>query len=85
MMLMVLGLALIALGLLMMLWPDKLASAKCPTSEGRKDEENLKVKGGAVIMIGPVPIVMSSDSRTALILMTLALILSVLWILAMRG
>lgn len=37
-----------------------------------------KVKGGGIILIGPIPIVFGSDKRYALILMILAVVLMLL-------
>lgn len=37
-----------------------------------------KVKGGGVILIGPIPIVFGSDKRYALLLMVLAVVLMLL-------
>lgn len=43
-----------------------------------------KMKGGAVVMIGPIPLVVGSDPRTALLLMLLAMAVMILWALAMK-
>jgi len=45
-------------------------------SEGRK--EGSKVKGGGVVMIGPVPIIFGSDMKWASFAIVLAIILIVL-------
>jgi uncharacterized protein (TIGR00304 family) len=45
-----------------------------------KDAKKYQTKGGAVIMIGPMPIVLGTDARTAKWLMALALALMLLWI-----
>jgi len=37
------------------------------------------VKGGAVVMIGPIPIVVGSDGRTALLLMLMAIGVMLFW------
>ena len=39
-----------------------------------------KIKGGGVILIGPVPIVFGSDKRFALIVMILTIVILLLWI-----
>ncbi len=54
-------------------------------AEGSDEEKTVKVKGGAVVMIGPLPIVVGSDPRTALVMMILALLMMVLWALAAKG
>jgi uncharacterized protein (TIGR00304 family) len=45
-------------------------------SQGRK--EGTEVKGGGVIMIGPVPIIFGSDMKWASVAIVLAIILIVL-------
>jgi uncharacterized membrane protein len=51
--------------------------------EGLKDDvgknRRIEVKGGAVVMIGPIPIILGSDPRTAKILMLTALVLMLMW------
>jgi uncharacterized protein (TIGR00304 family) len=49
--------------------------------ESKISEDKHDVRGGAIIMIGPIPIVMGSDSKTALLLMLLALTIMVFWFL----
>ncbi len=48
-------------------------------------EGSTKIKGGAVVMIGPIPLVIGSDPRTALLLMLLALAIMALWALITKG
>ncbi len=50
-----------------------------------RSESPTKIKGGAVIMIGPIPLVVGSDPRTALLLMLLALAMMILWALVAKG
>lgn len=49
-----------------------------PVHEVNREE---KVKGGGVILIGPVPVVFGSDKRYALIAMLLAIVLMILVII----
>jgi uncharacterized protein (TIGR00304 family) len=44
----------------------------------RKGETKVEKRGGAVVMIGPIPIIMASDPRTAKVLLMLAIILTVI-------
>ncbi len=49
------------------------------------DEKASIIKGGAVVMIGPIPLVVGSDSRTTLLMMLVALAIMILWTLAIKG
>ncbi len=49
---------------------------------GGKEKE--KIKGGGVILIGPVPIVFGTDKRYALLLMILAIVLMLLAVLYLK-
>jgi uncharacterized protein (TIGR00304 family) len=51
----------------------------------KEPEKDIQIKGGAVIMIGPIPIVMGSDSKTALIMMLIALAIMMIWAIGFRG
>lgn len=53
--------------------------------KAERSESPTKIKGGAVIMIGPIPLVVGSDPRTALLLMLLALAMMILWALVTKG
>ena len=41
----------------------------------KKETEKEHFKGGAVIMIGPIPIILSTDPKSAKILILLAIVL----------
>jgi uncharacterized protein (TIGR00304 family) len=45
-------------------------------------EERTRVRGGGVIMIGPIPIVFGSDAKWASVAMVLAIVLIVLVLLS---
>lgn len=47
-------------------------------------EEGTTVKGGGVVMIGPIPIIFGSDARWASLAIVLAIVLVLLGILAWR-
>lgn len=70
------GFAIIVLGFVLVF----LAVAM---SGGRSTEEGGKrgVKGGGVILIGPIPVVFGSDARWASVALVLAIVLIVLVIL----
>ncbi len=75
--LIVLGFFLIAFGM--------MRSAQ--ESEERDTEHEIgkkRVKGGGVILIGPIPIVFGTDKKYALILMILAIVLMLLAIIFLK-
>ncbi len=61
----VIGFAILLLGLLL-----------GPRRQGEK-----RVQGGAVVMIGPLPIVFGSDRRWALAMMLIALLIVLVWMI----
>jgi uncharacterized protein (TIGR00304 family) len=98
MLLLIIGLALIFMGTAILLWPenerDKKMTVKWIGDKGKTNKEwsdienkgeGVEIKGGAVVMIGPIPLVMGSDHRTALLMTLLAIVLMILWIVAMKG
>lgn len=52
--------------------------------EGGSQERDTSVKGGGVILIGPIPIVFGSDKRFVLIAMVLAIVLMLLAIIFIK-
>jgi uncharacterized protein (TIGR00304 family) len=78
------GLLLITAGLLILFIPHKE-----PESGELTDKEEPKtgarVNGGAVIMIGPIPVVMGSDSKTALLMILMALAIMLIWAIGFKG
>jgi uncharacterized protein (TIGR00304 family) len=89
----VMGLLLIAMGLALMLWPgqeerQRRKSEAGHSHEGDGSQERLEEKclrGGGVIMLGPIPIAFGSDPRTLAVLMLLALAMMAIWLLAQMG
>lgn len=92
---MLLGLVLIFLGFLILMgqnkpeigdhWTDKTKMDQASQNDNETEvqfEKKTKIKGGGVVMIGPIPIVFGSDPRTALLLMAAALALMLVWIVA---
>jgi uncharacterized protein (TIGR00304 family) len=73
----------LALMIISFLLLRSLDHPSAPCWKGLKDDvgknRGTEVKGGAVVMIGPIPIILGSDSRTAQILMLMALILMLMW------
>jgi uncharacterized membrane protein len=66
------GPVLLALGVLLVL-AGMIVSAR--------SSSHSRVGGGALLIVGPIPIAISSDRKWALALMLLALALTVIWIL----
>ncbi len=98
MLLLIIGLALIVIGTAILLWPEKRSDKKMSdkgfgnkeeSNKERSDmenkEEGVEIKGGAVVMIGPIPLVMGSDYRIALLMMLIAVVLMILWTVAING
>jgi len=83
MQLMLVGLALIIMGILLLIAPEKgrVPKTEESTREART-EIRTETKGGAIIMIGPIPIVFGSDPRTTVVLMLIALGIMLIWALA---
>ena len=47
------------------------------SQQGPRPQPRKSIKGGGVVLIGPIPVVFGSDAKTAMILMVLAIILIV--------
>jgi len=47
-------------------------------------DERSAMRGGAIIMLGPIPIIVGSDSKTTFLLMLLALILTLFGYLMLK-
>lgn len=75
--LVIVGMGIILVGFLVVLLAT-VASGK-PSEEG---ERRTEVKGGGVILIGPIPIVFGSDAKWASIAIALAIVLVVIVLLS---
>ncbi len=75
--LVVVGIAIIIAGFAVVLFAMALSA-----SSSRGGDEGARVKGGGVIMVGPIPIVFGSDARWASVAMVLAIILVVVALLS---
>lgn len=71
--LILIGIGIILVGFLIVFLATAMSGE--PSEEG---ERRSGVRGGGVIMIGPIPIVFGSDARWASIAMVLAIVLIVL-------
>jgi uncharacterized protein (TIGR00304 family) len=82
-----LGFLLIFLGSLVLLWPEKSKerrSGQPPSVAAESEGDRARISGGAVIMIGPIPLVIGSDSRSAFSMMLIALVIMILWALVQQ-
>lgn len=77
---MLLAIALIAVSFLLLIRPMR----RTDQEECHEEERSAQIKGGAVVMIGPIPLVIGSDSKTALFMMLIALTITIIWALAKR-
>ena len=68
-----LGVAIILVGFLVLFLAMMLASRSSGGGEGR-----TQVKGGGVILIGPIPIIFGSDAKWASIAIVLGIVLIIL-------
>jgi uncharacterized protein (TIGR00304 family) len=83
-----LGFLLIFLGSLVLLWPEnskERRSGQPPSDAAESGGDGARISGGAVIMIGPIPLVIGSDLRVALSMMLIALVIMIIWALAQQG
>jgi len=81
----ILGIFAILIGTLVLLWPKNWKNERPyqPTDHAG-EEQHADFKGGAVIMIGPIPIVIGSDPRMAVLMMTISLAITILWIVSIK-
>jgi uncharacterized protein (TIGR00304 family) len=82
-----LAIILMALSFLFFIWPKRTsvgpdAYEEKMNKEVPGEERNAQIKGGAVVMIGPIPLVVGSDPKTAILMMLIALAIMSIWALA---
>ena len=87
MLLFFLGMILIILGFMIILLPSRSKEdiENLHQNEINQDhpaiaEDKAMVRGGAIIMLGPIPIVIGSDSKMALVLILLTIAIMLLWL-----
>lgn len=78
----VMGLVLIMLGMFLVVFWIIMRSIQ--ESAGPRSEKGENIKTGGVIMIGPLPVVLGSDKRSALIAMILGIALMLLAIMFIK-
>jgi uncharacterized protein (TIGR00304 family) len=81
-----LGLSLILFGIWMLSRParERTYAEGSPPRSAEEKREKARVKGGAMVMIGPIPILVGSDSSTALLLMLMAIGAMLFWFILVR-
>lgn len=60
------------------IFEDSEDSPEKRPSQSSQTGPKKSVKGGGVVMIGPIPIIFGSDSKTAMILVVLAIVLMII-------
>jgi len=55
-----------------------ISGGQTQKKEGREEDGERRVRGGGVIVIGPVPIVFGTDKQSVKVLLVLAIVLVVL-------
>lgn len=78
--LIILGFILVAFGMMWQVKESEEPEEERPEGVGKEK----KVKGGGVILIGPVPVVFGTDKRYALLMMILAIVLMLLLIIFLK-
>jgi uncharacterized protein (TIGR00304 family) len=72
------GIVLILIGILLNI--VKRGSRAKRSDESEKQDENKGVRGGGVIVIGPIPIVFGTDRKALLLAVAVALVFMVLYL-----
>lgn len=78
------GILLIILGFFLITFGMMRSARESEKRDARQETGEKKVKGGGVILIGPIPIVFGTDKKYALILMILAIVLMLLAIIFLK-
>lgn len=78
--LILLGTAIIIAGIVVVLF----ATISSSGTKSDETEKRTEVRGGGVIMIGPIPIIFGSDPKWAVIAILLAIVLVVLALVVMQ-
>ncbi|MCZ7379952.1 MAG: TIGR00304 family protein [Candidatus Methanoperedens sp.] len=72
--LLILGFLLVAFGMMGHVKESEGSDDERPAETGKE----TRVKGGGIILIGPIPVVFGTDKRYALLMMILAIVLMLL-------
>lgn len=78
------GILLIILGFFLITFGMMRSARESEERDTGQETGKKRVKGGGVILIGPIPIVFGTDKKYALILMILAIVLMLLAIIFLK-
>jgi uncharacterized protein (TIGR00304 family) len=73
-----LGIALIVLGMLLTMAKNR--TEEKTEKESQPEDKRSKVRGGGVVLIGPIPIIFGSDRKTLLIAIIASLIFTIIYL-----
>ena len=65
--------------------PDHGQRSRPRTGQGQPPQPQSKIRGGGVVLIGPIPIIFGSDKKRAIILSVLAIIIMIIALVAIFG
>jgi len=77
-----LGIVIVGIGIILVGFLVVFLATAAPGRSSEEGERRTEVRGGGVIMIGPIPIIFGSDAKWASIAMVLAIVLVVVVLLA---
>ncbi|MCX8207467.1 MAG: DUF131 domain-containing protein [Methanothrix sp.] len=76
-----LGILMIISGIMLLMIEGMMREQRYEEIERREDRRG-EIRGGAVVMIGPLPVVIGSDQRMAVILMILTIAIMAIWLIS---
>jgi uncharacterized protein (TIGR00304 family) len=74
-----LGIALMVLGIFLTMAKNR--TEEKTEKESQAEDKRSKVRGGGVVLIGPIPIIFGSDRKTLLIAIIASLIFTIIYLL----
>jgi uncharacterized protein (TIGR00304 family) len=77
------GIVLIVLGILFI--TTKNRSKEEREKESEPEDKKSKVRGGGVVLIGPIPIIFGTDRKTLLIAIVASLIFIIIYLVFLMG
>jgi uncharacterized protein (TIGR00304 family) len=83
--LILLGIGIIILGFIILALALLIMSISKETYKEQKEDSETKVRGGGVVLIGPIPIVFGTDKQSLIIVLSLTIIIIILAIILLWG